>query len=112
MKKCTYCGKEYGGDQTNCLVDGEPLLDPDIPPLPAGPAVKRLGWFEEQFASTSRATLVIATFLLAVVVFGAGILGLIFCKSEKARGNAAFATAISAGFMVAGGILIALLRVV
>ena len=53
MKKCDYCGKEYGDDVNRCAVDGQPLtgaaepgaLPPRLPPrlmpppLPVGPGV-------------------------------------------------------------------------
>jgi len=29
MKRCTYCGKEYGDEADACQIDGEPLLSPE-----------------------------------------------------------------------------------
>jgi hypothetical protein len=33
MKRCTYCGKEYPDDATECIIDRQPLAD--FPPKPA-----------------------------------------------------------------------------
>jgi hypothetical protein len=109
MKKCTYCGKEYAGDLMNCLVDGEPLLDPNTPPS-LEPKVKALGWFEQQFASTSRITIIIGSIFLAGIVFVLGLLGIVFSKSEKARSNAVLATVLGAVFLVAGMVLFSFLN--
>src|SRR6478735_5146488 len=42
MKHCTYCGKEYTDDISNCPIDGKPLQpdglptsDPHPPPVPS-----------------------------------------------------------------------------
>ena len=40
MKKCTYCGKEYTGNETVCDVDGQPVIDPTAP-LPPKPKEKK-----------------------------------------------------------------------
>jgi hypothetical protein len=36
MKKCTYCGKEYGDEASICAIDGEPLAKFPPEPEPAG----------------------------------------------------------------------------
>ena len=33
MRKCSYCGKEYGDDVERCLIDDEPLSGGSVPPL-------------------------------------------------------------------------------
>src|SRR5579859_4886749 len=42
MKKCTWCGKEYGEELERCLVDGQPLAgrsEPSVQPRSAEPDV-------------------------------------------------------------------------
>jgi hypothetical protein len=86
MKKCTYCGKEYGDDASLCSIDGQPL-QVFVPPAPVPTTPQSLTMPQsagrnklppQQFA--------VAGFPLVLLLFGGALGGL--C------GGAAFALSV------------------
>src|SRR5579884_93342 len=85
MKKCSYCGKEYPDEATNCLIDGESLprsaVESADVAAPIEPAAADTATSEEQEPATLPATsnwtekqlLIIELVLVCLIAFGGSL---------------------------------------
>jgi hypothetical protein len=73
MKQCTYCGKEYPDDATECSVDGYPLatVAPKPPlPEPENAAKQKVGCVAYAFGGASFIPLIGIVFGIVAIVWG------------------------------------------
>jgi hypothetical protein len=104
MKKCTYCGKEYKGEETVCAIDGYPVVE--VAPKPVNPSANSVPAEKQDSALPPIEILAISTILTAVGVLdiiGSALLGYIFgSETTTAEGLLVFVGGVISGLILIG----------
>jgi membrane protease YdiL (CAAX protease family) len=74
MKTCPYCGKEYPDEAVRCLIDGQPLVGGEPPPLPSPVPMPEAPAPPSPITLTDRQMRIIEVVLVCGIAFGSNIL--------------------------------------